>query len=134
MAPFRAGAAQALVNQEVAKLFANATSEVEQSLISGLSKAALWLVKPIHAKELKHMHLQTFSSKENAWIGFYFSREECEVLLQVFQSEFGLLVEMVYRDSCGVTATKIFNLEDRRTFEAYRSQILEAINIEVRKL
>lgn len=134
MAPFRKGAAQALVNTQIGKLFANATSEKEQQLISALSRASLWLVKPIHAKELKHMHLQTFSSEENAWMGFYFSREECEVLLQVFESDFGPLVEIVYRDSDGVTATKIFSLEDRRTFEAYRSQILEAINIEVRRL
>lgn len=127
-------AGQALVQSEIVRMLGESRSSRETELIGSLATAALWAVKPIHMKELKHMTLQCFSSDVNAWMSFFFSRENCEVLLQITDSTFGHLVEVVYKDDTGRAATRMFGMDDRGSFVSTILWIFYHMNIEVRKV
>lgn len=127
-------AGQALVKTEIGVLLSRARTTEEAALIGSLATAALWAVKPIHIRELKHMTLQCFSSDVNAWMSFFFSRENCEILLQVTDSAFGHLIEVVYKDDTGKAATRMFDMDDRGSFVSTILWILYQMNIEVRKV
>lgn len=120
-------AAQALVTEKIKEAIVFRGNGDLESL-SNILKISLWFVKPIAAKELKNIHVQIASDATSAWISFSFVKEDREVILCVSKSEFGMVVECKFLTEES-REIKMFDVDDRPTFEQHRNFILHRLGM-----